>query len=175
MSTSYNPGIIITSMLEEHVSAVFKLDRASFSLPWTERSYLFEVTQNENSIHLVALDTNPNTNEKLAGFIVVWAVEDEAHIGTIAVAEGFQRRGVAQQLISTALNKAVKRGAEKVFLEVRAGNIPAHNLYLKLGFVDFDLRKKYYVDNQEDAIVMYLNPINKELLHLAKNHQLNFK
>jgi ribosomal-protein-alanine N-acetyltransferase len=139
------------------------LDKASFSLPWTERSYIFEITKNETSIHLVALDTAVGNNGKLAGFIVVWAIEDEAHIGTIAVAEGYRRRGIAQLLISAALSEAAKRGAEKVFLEVRAGNLPAHNLYLKLGFIDFDLRKKYYVDNQEDAIIMLLDPLRVEM------------
>ncbi len=163
MSPNNERGIIITGMLEEHVPAVFLLDKASFSLPWTERSYIFEITKNETSIHLVALDTAAENNGKLAGFIVVWAIEDEAHIGTIAVAEGYRRKGIAQLLISAALNEAAKRGAEKVFLEVRAGNFPAHNLYLKLGFIDFDLRKKYYVDNQEDAIIMLLDPLRVEM------------
>ncbi len=163
MSPNNERGIIITDMLEEHVPAVFLLDQASFSLPWTERSYIFEITKNETSIHMVALDTSAENNGKLAGFIVVWAIEDEAHIGTIAVAEGYRRKGVAQLLISAALSEAVKRGAEKVFLEVRAGNLPAHNLYLKLGFIDFDLRKKYYVDNQEDAIIMLQDPLRVEM------------
>jgi ribosomal-protein-alanine N-acetyltransferase len=163
MSPNNERGIVITSMLKEHVPAVFLLDRASFSLPWTERSYIFEITQNENSIHLVALDTAAGNNGKLVGFIVVWAIEDEAHIGTIAVAEGYRRKGIAQLLISAALGEAAKRGVEKVFLEVRAGNLPAHNLYLKLGFVDFDLRKKYYVDNQEDAIIMLQDPLRVEM------------
>jgi [ribosomal protein S18]-alanine N-acetyltransferase len=163
MSPNQERGIVITGMLEEHVPAVFLLDKASFSLPWTERSYSFEITKNETSIHLVALDTTSESSGKLAGFIVAWAIEDEAHIGTIAVADGYRRKGVAQLLISAALNEAAKRGAEKVFLEVREGNLPAHNLYLKLGFIDFDLRKKYYVDNQEDAIIMLLDPLKVEM------------
>ena len=151
--------ISITRMREEHVPVVFKLDQKSFALPWSERSYLFEIRENNTSIPLVAVQKNEDQEEHLAGFIVVWTVEDEAHIGTVAVDKEFQRLGIAQQLIFAALQEARERGAEKVYLEVRAGNLPARSLYQKLGFIDFDLRKKYYSDNQEDAVIMLLDPI----------------
>jgi ribosomal-protein-alanine N-acetyltransferase len=144
-------------MQNEHVPAVFQLDQTSFSLPWSERSYLFEVNKNETSIPLVALESGVVT-----GFIVVWQVEDEAHIGTIAVADASRRKGVARALIREGLTRAYVRGARKVFLEVRSSNLAAQTLYLSLGFVNFDLRKKYYVDNQEDAIIMLLDPLKVE-------------
>lgn len=159
MSNDTDLAIIITRMQNEHVPAVYQLDRASFSLPWTERSYLFEVNKNENSIPLVALDSG-----QVIGFIVVWQVEDEAHIGTIAVAEAFRRKGVARALIHEGLSQAYGRGARKVFLEVRSGNLPAQTLYRNMGFVSFDIRKHYYVDNQEDAIIMLLDPLKLEEL-----------
>jgi ribosomal-protein-alanine N-acetyltransferase len=149
----------IVRMQEEHIPAVFSLDKKSLTLPWSERSYLFEIRENKTSIPLVAIQTNDGKVEHLAGFIVVWTIEDEAHVGTVAVDKEFRRQGIAQKLISTAIQEAKDRGAQKVFLEVRAGNLPARALYQKLGFVDFDLRKKYYCDNQEDAIIMLLNPI----------------
>lgn len=152
-------NIRIIRMREEDVPAVFHLDQQSFSLPWSERSYLFEIRENDHSIPLTAIQKNEDHQEHLVGFIVVWTVEDEAHIGTIAVDEKFQRKGIAQKLISSALQEAKDRGAEKVFLEVRTGNLPARKLYQKLGFIDFDIRKKYYCDNQEDAIIMLLDPI----------------
>ncbi len=159
MNYSDKPEIKIVEMEEQHVPEVFKLDQESFSLPWSERSYLFEIRENKHSIHLAALEDRGNSKPELIGFIVVWAIEDEAHIGTIAVKKEYQRQGIAQTLISAALGIALSRGAEKVFLEVRAGNTPAHSLYKKLGFIDFDVRKKYYVDNSEDAIVMLLSHI----------------
>jgi len=146
--------LAIRRMQDEDVPAVFQLDRASFSLPWTELSYRFEIHKNETSIPLVA-----SAGRDLAGFIVVWQVEDEAHIGTIAVAENYRRGGVARALIRAGLGQAYTRGARKAFLEVRAGNHPARTLYLSLGFVDFDLRKRYYADNHEDAVVMLLDPL----------------
>ena len=159
MSGDVFPRISITRMQNEHVPAVFQLDQASFTLPWSERSYLFEVNKNETSIPLVALESGVVT-----GFIVVWQVEDEAHIGTIAVADASRRKGVARALIREGLSQAYARGARKVFLEVRSGNLAAQTLYLSLGFVNFDVRKKYYVDNQEDAIIMLLDPLKVEEL-----------
>lgn len=151
----------ITRMRDEHVPAVFKLDQASFTLPWSERSYLFEVNKNETSIPLVA-EAVGSDGVELVGFIVVWQVEDEAHIGTIAVKEDQRKQGVARALIREGLSQAYARGARKVFLEVRAGNLPAQALYRSLDFVDFDLRKKYYSDNGEDAVVMLLDPLGVE-------------
>lgn len=149
---------VITRMREEHVPDVFKLDQASFSLPWSERSYLFEIHKNETSIPLVAGQSGL-AGDTIIGFIVIWQVEDEAHIGTIAVDSAFRRGGVARALIRAGLGQAYDRGARKVFLEVRAGNLPAQALYHSLGFVNFDLRKKYYADNHEDAVVMLLDPL----------------
>ena len=151
----------IVRMREEHVPSVFKLDQASFSLPWSEQSYLFEIKQNETSIPLVAELVGPDGVE-LIGFIVVWQVVDEAHIGTIAVEERHRRTGVARALIREGLGQAYARGARKVFLEVRAGNLPAQALYRSLGFVDLDVRKGYYADNHEDAVVMILEPLEIE-------------
>ncbi|MBA4420017.1 MAG: ribosomal-protein-alanine N-acetyltransferase [Anaerolinea sp.] len=151
----------IVRMREEQVPSVFKLDQASFSLPWSERSYLFEIKQNETSIPLVADLAGPDGVE-LIGFIVVWQVLDEAHIGTIAVGEAYRRHGVARALIREGLGQAYARGARKVFLEVRAGNLPAQALYRSLGFVDLDVRKGYYADNHEDAVVMILEPLEIE-------------
>lgn len=149
----------IIRMEEKHVPDVFKLDQKSFTLPWSERSYIFEVRENPISIPLVAIVQSGESSGQIAGFIVIWSIEDEAHIGTIAVDQDFQRLGIAEMLIETGLEQAKARGAYKVFLEVRESNLPARNLYHKLGFYDFDLRKKYYSDNQEDAIIMLLDHI----------------
>ena len=85
-------NIHIIRMRDEHVPAAFRLDQLSFTLPWSERSYLFEINKNETSIPLVAF-VSGKLVEELIGFIVVWQIEDEAHIGTIAVAEANRRHG----------------------------------------------------------------------------------
>ena len=156
MSGDVSPRITITRMQNEHVPAVFQLDQASFSLPWSERSYLFEVNKNETSIPLVALESGVVT-----GFIVVWQVEDEAHIGTIAAHPDFRQRGVAEALLRQALRDAASRGAVQALLEVRRSNLPAQALYRKFGFVTTGVRPKYYQDNQEDAFLMTLDPLEE--------------
>ena len=146
MSPNHEREIIIPACWKNMFQQFFYWIKASFSLPWSERSYIFEITKNETSIHLVALDTTAENNGKPGRFHR--RLDDRrrsAHRHNCCGRRILRRKGIAQLLISAALQEAAKRGAEKVFLEVRAGNLPAQNLYLKLGFIDFDLRKKYYV------------------------------
>lgn len=143
------------------VPAVSALDHACFSLPWPERSFTYEVTSNENSIPLVAVTVDETGNSHLAGFIVVWLIIDEAHIGTIGIDDQYRRKGIAEALIRTAFSQAKERGALMAFLEVRAGNIGAIRLYEKLGFATDGVRRGYYQDNHEDAILMSLSSLDQ--------------
>ena len=81
---------------------------------------------------------------------------DEAHIATIATHPGFRRVGVGSQLLENALQSAIAEGARKVFLEVRAGNLAAQEMYKKFGFAEDGRRLRYYKDNHEDAVLMSL-------------------
>jgi ribosomal-protein-alanine N-acetyltransferase len=94
---------------------------------------------------------------KLIAFIVAQCVVDRAEILNLAVLPEFQKRGVASQLIVKIEELAALRGARELTLEVRASNIRAQNLYNKFGFKKVGLRKKYYEDNAEDAILMTKN------------------
>lgn len=138
---------------------VSAIDRASFSLPWPERAFLYEVKENLSSIPLVAEATGVDGNIEIVGFIVVWVIVDEAHIGTIAVDHKFRRAGVGQALILSALHEAKQKGAQKAYLEVRAGNTIARELYKNLGFQVDGIRARYYQDNHEDAVLMSLESI----------------
>ncbi len=138
---------------------VSAIDRASFSLPWPERAFLYEVKENLSSIPLVAVATGIDGNIEIVGFIVVWVIVDEAHIGTIAVDHKFRRAGVGQALILSALHEAKQKGAQKAYLEVRAGNTIARELYKNLGFQVDGIRARYYQDNHEDAVLMSLESI----------------
>ncbi len=140
------------------VPSVCALDRKSFSLPWTEKAFIYEITENQLSIPLVA-EIDSAAGISLIGFIVVWIIVDEAHIGTIAVDESYRKKGVAQRLISEAFRQARYAGTVIGYLEVRAGNVPARQLYEKLGFKVDGVRKGYYQDNHEDAILMSLKDL----------------
>ena len=138
---------------------VTELDRASFSLPWPESSFKYEIEKNEASRCWVA-----ESGSKIVGMIVTWLIVDEVHVATFAVSPTLRRQGIAQRLLTHTLMDAYKHGARKAFLEVREGNLPARGLYKKFGFEEAGLRKKYYQDNGEDAVMMNLEKLEIDLL-----------
>lgn len=139
-------------MTLEDVAAVHDIDVLSFSLPWPERSFRFELAENPASRNWVA-----ETGGQVVAMLVLWLIVDEAHIATIATHPDFRRQGIGEQLMLTALAAAHEEGATRAFLEVRAGNIGAQALYKKYGFMVDGVRPRYYKDNNEDAVLMSLN------------------
>ncbi len=155
----------IRKMTLEDVPAVIDLDHKSFSLPWPERSFRFEVTENPASHCWVA-----ELDGKVVGMIVVWLIVDEAHVATIATHPDFRRRGVAQRLLAHALLQLIEEGARSSFLEVRESNEAAQAMYRKFGYEETGRRRRYYSDNDEDAILMSLNSLEPERLVFAEEH-----
>jgi ribosomal-protein-alanine N-acetyltransferase len=137
------------------VPGVYALDVLSFNLPWTERSFLYEVTENANARNWVA-ELPQDGSPRLVGMLVLWFILDEAHIATLAVHPEFRRRGIARRLLQTALDEAYTEGAERCLLEVRAGNRAALTMYKEIGFEIVGRRSHYYHDNDEDALLMTL-------------------
>ena len=152
-------NVEIRRMTVEDIPAVVALDQMSFSLPWPERSFHFELTQNTASRCWAAV-----TNGRIVGMIVNWLLVDEAHVATIAVHPEYRRRGVARELLAHSLRSMVGEGAVSSFLEVRESNTAARAMYRKFGYEDTGRRKAYYKDNNEDAILMTLEKINIERL-----------
>jgi ribosomal-protein-alanine N-acetyltransferase len=146
-------------MVIEDLEKVSHLDRISFSLPWPESSFKFEIDQNEVSRCWVAETAGEAAPPVLAGMIVTWVIYDEVHIATFAVAPEFRNQKIAQRLLAHTLMDACHSGAQKVFLEVRRGNTAARALYQKFGFVEVGARPHYYQDNGEDAVMMNLEEI----------------
>ncbi len=149
----------IRKMTLEDVPAVIDLDQKSFSLPWPERSFRFEVTENPASRCWVA-----DLDGKVVGMIVVWLIVDEAHVATIATHPDYRRQGIAQGLLSHALRQLISEGARSSFLEVRESNFTAQEMYRKFGYEVAGRRRRYYKDNDEDAILMNLDSLNAERL-----------
>jgi ribosomal-protein-alanine N-acetyltransferase len=150
---------IIRKMTLEDVPAVIDLDHKSFSLPWPERSFRFEVTENPASHCWVA-----EMDGKVVGMIVVWLIVDEAHVATLATHPDFRRQGIAKSLLSHTLLHLIDEGARSSFLEVRESNIAAQEMYRKFGYEVTGRRRRYYSDNDEDAILMTLNSLKPERL-----------
>lgn len=128
---------------------VCEIEEEVFPMPWSRSSFESEVEDASTAFHWVA-----ERNGELVGYIVSWLVEDELHIGNLAVAPGLRRRGIGRALLSHCLGRAIERGLAHATLEVRASNVPAMTLYETAGFRPVAIRKRYYSDSGEDAIVM---------------------
>jgi [ribosomal protein S18]-alanine N-acetyltransferase len=96
------------------------------------------------------------------GFLGLWLMVDEAHIINVAVKENYRRKGIGELLIISSIDLALLLHATMLTLEVRVSNTPAQNLYTKYGFDQVGLRRNYYTDNKEDAILMSTDNVNSE-------------
>ena len=158
-------SLIIRRMTVEDVQVAHEIDRLSCTLPWPERSFRFEVTDNPASRCWAA-----ELDGQVVGILILWMIIDEAHIATLATHPDHRRQGIAEQLLVTALNKAYEEGARSALLEVRAGNVAAQALYYKYGFEAVGSRKRYYKDNNEDAILMTLKRLPGTLVSRVEKH-----
>src|SRR5215216_6834541 len=144
-------------MTIDDIPAVVELDKMSFSLPWPERSFRFELSDNPASRCWVA-----EVEGRIVGMIVVWLLIGEAHVATLATHPNFRRQGIAKRLLSHALQYLTDEGAQSSFLEVRASNSAAQEMYHKFGYRESGRRRRYYKDNDEDAILMKLDSLKVE-------------
>jgi len=144
----------IRKMMLEDVPAVVELDQLSFELPWPERSFRYELTDNPASRAWVV-----EVDGRIAAMLVGWLLVDEMHVATIATHPDFRRQGIGRKLLAHALRFVHDEGAVTSFLEVRAGNIAAQEMYRKFGFKVSGRRKRFYKDNDEDAILMTLEKL----------------
>jgi ribosomal-protein-alanine N-acetyltransferase len=142
-------------MRVEDVPAVHEIDTLSFSMPWPERSFKFEIAENPAARNWVA-----EADGRIVAMLVLWLIVDEAHIATIATHPEFRRQGIGERLMLAALEDARAEGARRAFLEVREGNAGAQAMYLKYGFAIAGRRPQYYKDNNEDALLMTLENLD---------------
>lgn len=155
---------ILRPMSLADLDQVEEIDQLSFQMPWPKDAFLYEIKQNPKSLCWVAEREVPDQAPIVVGTIVVWLVLEEAHIGTLAVRPGYRQEGIAQQLLAKALLEAAQSGAEYALLEVRVSNQAAQNLYKKFGFEVVGLRKGYYQDTREDAVLMTLPELHPKKL-----------
>ena len=151
--------MLIRKMTLDDLDQVTAIDRVSFSLPWPERSFRFDLTDNPASRCWVA-----ELDGKVVGMIVSWLIVDEVHVATIATHPEYRRRGIAKRLLTHTLQHLKEEGAQSSFLEVRASNFAAQDMYRKFGYEESGVRPRYYKDNDEDAILMTLESLDVEKL-----------
>lgn len=145
-------GVRLRPMRRGDLDAVARIEAASFALPWSREMFRRELDEIENSHLLVAEDPGGGA---LLGYACWWEVVDECHITNFAVAPAARRRGVGAFLLRGLLDDARRRGALRATLEVRAGNAAGIALYEKEGFTMAAIRRGYYPDTGEDALVMW--------------------
>ena len=140
-------------MTSDDVESVYAIELATFPTPWTLDSFYYEVHENQYAYYLIAVDED----DSIIGFCGMWMVIDAAQITNVAVTEAARGRGIGEGLMREAMRIAREYSMDVMSLEVRVTNSVAQNLYRKLAFQDGGIRKGYYTDNGEDALVMWVN------------------
>ena len=138
----------IVNMNESHVAQVAELEKICFSDPWSDQSVASELV-NPLSCWLVAEEDGV-----VAGYVGSQTVIDESDMMNVAVHPDHRRKGVAEALVTELVEALKLRGSLRLTLEVRASNEPAKSLYEKLGFCQVGLRKNYYRNPKEDALIL---------------------
>ncbi len=146
-------AIRLRCMVPGDVAAVAELERAAFSAGWSPNALEKELTQNRLSRYIV-LEQDSGGGQQIAGFAGMWLIVDEAHVVTVAVVPELRRRGFGRVLVHGLVDLARRIGMEAATLECRVSNQAARALYHRYGFHEVGLRKKYYADNNEDAVIM---------------------
>lgn len=159
-------SIAIELMQPEDVERVVELDQQCFPLPWSAGAYNTEV-HNPSAYYIVA-----RADGKIVGYAGMWLIMDEAHITTLGVDPEFRGRKIGERILINILDEAVHRGARRTTLEVRRSNSIGQSLYHKYGFYTVAIRKGYYTDNNEDALVMWVDDMwSAEFLRLFREHK----
>lgn len=163
-------------MCADDIGQIVDIERESFPSSWPQTAYRRELT-NAIARYTVLCEVvepppppapaglwwtlrrivgseNAPSGEHILGFIGVWLMVGEAHVVTVAVREEYRRMGIGERLLIAAIDQAAEYDQEAVTLEVRASNEGAQLLYEKYGFARVGLRKRYYTDNNEDAVLM---------------------
>lgn len=157
----------IRPMRQEDVPAVMVIERECFTVPWRESAYITELS-NRSAYYIAAC-----IDGEIVGYGGMWVIMDEAHITTLGVAKKYRGRKIGEQVLIALLEEAMRHKARRATLEVRESNIVAQNLYRKYGFQPAAIRRGYYTDNHENAIVMWVDNLGgiayNSLLRELKN------
>jgi len=181
---------VVEPMQLADVPTVASIERDVFPMPWTASAFAYEIQANPRSYYLVAryrqLPPAPTIqgkltsalhylagrrrNVKILGYAGFWLMVDEAHISTLAVTPRHLRRGIGELLLAGLIDWACEVEATTMTLEVRVSNLVAQALYRKYGFEPTGIRKGYYSDNGEDAMIMTTEAITSASFQSSFQH-----
>ena len=147
--------VVVGPMRRRHLRGVLRIEQQVYPRPWSMGLFMSELGFRAGRVYLVA-----RVDGAVVGYGGLMLVADDGHITTLAVDPAWHRHGIGSRLLLALGAAAVERGARNLTLEVRIGNQPAQELYRRFGFVPAGIRKGYYVETNEDALVMWANDID---------------
>jgi [ribosomal protein S18]-alanine N-acetyltransferase len=150
-----SPTVVVATMRRRHLRGVLQIEQQVYPRPWTFGLFLSELGQRSTRLYLVA-----RIGHKVVGYLGMLRSLEDGHITTIAVDPAWHRHGIATRLMAVAARAAVTRGCRNLTLEVRVSNDGAQELYRRFGFVPAGVRRGYYPENGEDALVMWATDVD---------------
>ncbi|WP_042277621.1 ribosomal protein S18-alanine N-acetyltransferase [[Clostridium] dakarense] len=142
-------NLVIEMMTSKDIDGVFEVERNCFEHHWSKDAFAKEL-KNDVARYLVA-----KLDNKVVGYVGIWFVMDEGHITNVAVHSDYRGKKIGDELVKELVKLCKENNIVSMTLEVRTSNIVAQNLYKKYGFKLAGIRKEYYSDNKEDAMIMW--------------------
>ena len=134
---------------KSHLEGIINIEQACFVVPWSKEAFLQEL-KNDIAVYIVAMQ-----DDEVIGYGGMWIILDESHITNVAVAKSYQRQGIAKKIVEQLIERSEQEKAFSMTLEVRKSNNSAISLYKKFSFKEVGIRKGYYENNNEDALIMW--------------------
>ncbi len=150
----------IVPMRRRHLRAVLRVEAQVYARPWSLSLFVSELALRTSRAYYVA-----RVNGVLCGYGGLMVTEDDGHVTTLAVDPAWHRNKIGTRLLLTLAREAIRRGAANLTLEVRVTNHAAQELYRRFGFRPAGIRKNYYVETNEDALVMWAHDVNTPEYH----------
>jgi ribosomal-protein-alanine N-acetyltransferase len=153
-----DPGdleVRVVSMRRRHLRGVLRIEQQVYPRPWTFGLFLSEIGQRATRLYVVA-----RVGSDVVGYAGLFKAIDDGHVTTVAVDPAWHRHGIATRMLVALARGAIERGCVNLTLEVRMSNSGAQALYQRFGFVPAGVRKGYYPETREDALVMWANDVD---------------
>ena len=142
---------VIRQMEHKDIDDILQIEELSYGAHhWSRDSFLIELNNKISSYKCIL-----NSENKCVGYMGIWKIIDEAHVTNLSIHPDWRNKKLAQRLLLASLDECYREKIKYITLEVRVSNQKAINLYEKFGFKSLGLRKKYYQDNNEDALIMW--------------------
>jgi [ribosomal protein S18]-alanine N-acetyltransferase len=149
--------VVIAPMRTKDLKGVLRIEEAVFPQPWSHRLFVEELSQRTSRAYRAAW-----VGRTIVGFAGQMFIDDESHVNNIAVDPSWQGRGLGAVILADLIRTALARGARHLTLEVRVGNDPAIALYRRFGMAPVGVRKDYYPETGDDALVMWVRDIDSD-------------